>query len=370
MLELLGLFILVAGVGTLWWAMAPDNSEEPSFDPMSDDVVVGEDGVARPAWLDAASNLVGASKGIGLDALKAGFQSASKTDSPNVARHRGPVDLGADPRAHEVDPDAPDLHRAVLEMSAIPRLINPLLESLGSKIHKVTPEGFVDRWEHKIALSGMQGRWTVPQMLVLKVVGLFIALVMGSFLWYQMGDKRGVLILVLLGWLGWGYPDSKVSKKIKERQTDIENKLPDVLDQMSVCVEAGLGFDAALLRAARSAGGPLAEEFGRTLQDIRLGAARSEALRALLERSDVADLRMFTRALIQAEKTGVPIAKVLRTQAEDSREKRRQRAEEKAMKLPVKLIFPLMGCILPSLFVVILGPAILRVIQAGGFDGK
>ncbi len=348
-MEILGYLAAIIALGALWWALTPE----------------------RPAEIDSTTGMPVVSGGR---SFIASLRSASNdvvdphAGGPTGPRYTGTVDLGPAP-GHEVDSEL-DMHRAMLEMSAIPRLIQPAIESLGNKMRKITPVGFLDRWEKKIALGGMQGKTTVAHILFMKVVGTVIGVSAGLFLCLKIGGGvKGFGLFGLIAYLGWSYPDSRMSKKVQTRQKEIENKLPDLLDQMSVCVEAGLGFDAAMLRAAKSAGGPLGEEFGRTLQDIRLGASRSEALRALLERSDVAELRMFTRALIQAEKTGVPMAKVLRVQAEDAREKRKQRAEEKAMKLPVKLIFPLMACILPSLLMVIVGPAILRVVQAGGFDG-
>lgn len=349
MVVILGYLAAILALAALWWALTPD----------------------RPAEIDQTTGLPVVAGGRSL--VNSFRSSAGAVTDPQLVGSTGPrftgtVDLGPAP-GQDLDTEL-DMHQAMLGMSAIPRLIQPAIENVGNRLRKITPVGFLDRWEKKIALGGLQGKTTVAHILFMKVVGIVIGVSAGTFLYFKLGGIKGMLLAALLIWLGWSYPDSRMSKKVQQRQQEIENRLPDVLDQMSVCVEAGLGFDAAMLRAAKSAGGALAEEFGRTLQDIRLGASRSEALRAMLERSDVAELRMFTRALIQAEKTGVPMAKVLRTQAEDAREKRKQRAEEKAMKLPVKLIFPLMACILPSLFVVIIGPAILRVVQAGGFDGK
>lgn len=138
-----------------------------------------------------------------------------------------------------------------------------------------------------------------------------------------------------------------------------------MLDQISVCVEAGIGFDAALHRCSLSNDNALGDELGRTMQDIRLGMPRRQALYALLDRTDVQELRLFVRALAQAEKSGIPIARVLSVQSDEVREKRRQAAEERAMKLPVKLILPLVLCILPSLFTVIMGPAVIRMMRNG-----
>ena len=140
--------------------------------------------------------------------------------------------------------------------------------------------------------------------------------------------------------------------------------MADVLDQITVCVEAGLSFDNAVLRVANGGTGPLPEELGRTLQDVQLGLSRSAALERLLERTDVNDLRSFVHAFNQAERYGIPVAQILRVQSGEIRLKRRQHAEEAAMKLPVKLVFPTVLCILPALFVVVAGPAAIRVVQA------
>jgi tight adherence protein C len=170
----------------------------------------------------------------------------------------------------------------------------------------------------------------------------------------------------LLGWLcfttlAYFTPDLLVHSRGQERQESIGKALPDTLDQMTIAVEAGLGFETAMARAGRTGTGPLADELVRTLQEVQLGVPRSKAMRNLADRTDQSDLRHFVLAVIQAESYGIPIADVLRTQAAEQRVKRRQRAEEQAMKIPVKIIFPLILCILPTLFIVILGPAAIQV---------
>ena len=159
-------------------------------------------------------------------------------------------------------------------------------------------------------------------------------------------------------------PDLLVLSKGQERQAKIALELPDTLDQMTIAVEAGLGFESAMLRAAKNGTGPFAEELIRTLQDMQVGQSRKEAYLALADRTTVVELRRFLRAVIQADEYGIAVADVLRTQASEMRLKRRQRAEEKAMKIPVKVIFPLMLCILPALFIVLLGPAVLDMMKA------
>ena len=167
-------------------------------------------------------------------------------------------------------------------------------------------------------------------------------------------------LLVMASSIGFLIPDAMVASRARERQSHIQRDLPDVLDQVTICVEAGLGFEAALTRAA-GGGGVLADELARTLQDIRFGMPRRIAMEKLLDRTDVADLRHFVVAIAQAERHGVPIAQVLRVQAAEVRQKRRQRAEESAAKVPVKIVFPLVFCIMPALFVVLVGPAGIRI---------
>lgn len=156
-------------------------------------------------------------------------------------------------------------------------------------------------------------------------------------------------------------PDAILHARGRERQAAILKELPDTLDQLTISVEAGLGFDAALSRVAVSGTGPLAEELTRLLAEIKVGVPRSESLKKLLTRTDVYELRHFILALQQAEQFGLPVARVLRIQSGELRVKRRQRAEETAMKVPVKIVFPLVFCIFPALFVVLLGPAMIRV---------
>ena len=163
-------------------------------------------------------------------------------------------------------------------------------------------------------------------------------------------------------------PDFLLMRRASERQDNINFELPDLLDQMTVSVEAGLGFEAAMARVSKQNSGPLAQELARTLQDIRFGVPRKDAMQRLLGRTDSPDLRHFISALTHADRLGMPLADVLRVQAGEMRKKRRLRAEEQALKIPVKLIFPLMLCIMPALFVVIIGPAIIRVVNNGGFS--
>ena len=264
------------------------------------------------------------------------------------------------------DESAPtSFHERALTQGAGDRLLRPMLESLGGRIYRLSPPGRTNALRRKIAMGGLQGTWSVEKALALKALGIAGGVTLAIIIAGAKPDRIGIILAILVGAIGLMAIDTVLSNKASARQAEIQRNLPDILDQMTICVEAGLGFDAALHRCSRVEGSPLAEELGRTLQDIRLGVPRSKAMANLLDRTDVADLRLFVRALGQAEKSGVPMAKVLKVQAEEAREKRRQKAEERAMKLPVVLMVPLVLCILPALFLVILGPAALRMMESG-----
>jgi tight adherence protein C len=159
-------------------------------------------------------------------------------------------------------------------------------------------------------------------------------------------------------------PDLLIRSHGQKRCAAIQQELPNALDQMLISVQAGLGFEAAMGRTGKNGTGPLADEFVRTLQDIQVGRSRKEAYLAMAERVDVSDLRSFIRSIVQADAYGIAIAKVLKSQAREMRTKRRQRAEEHAMKIPVKILFPLIFFIFPTLFIILLGPAVMNIIAA------
>jgi tight adherence protein C len=163
---------------------------------------------------------------------------------------------------------------------------------------------------------------------------------------------------LILGFFG---PDAWLSRKVDDRRKTMQKALPDVLDLLVISVEAGLGFDSALARVVSTVPGPLSEEFFRMLQETRVGVGRRDAMRHLMDRTDLDELRSFLLAMMQAEAFGVAIARVLRVQADEMRVKRRQRAQEKAFAAPVKIVFPLVFCIFPSLFIVLLGPAAIQI---------
>jgi tight adherence protein C len=170
-------------------------------------------------------------------------------------------------------------------------------------------------------------------------------------------------LLAAIGFLG---PEAVLNRRIDARRKEMEQSLPDIIDLLVISVEAGLGFEAAMGRVVQAVPGELSREFSRTLQETRVGVSRHKALRSLADRTDVDDLNAFILALIQADQFGVSIARILRVQADEMRVRRRQRAQEKAFAAPVKLVFPLVLCIFPSMFVVLLGPAAISIAAVFG----
>jgi len=259
-----------------------------------------------------------------------------------------------------------DVRGAVLDRSARERALGPAVERWAARARRLTPAGRIERMERRILLAGAPREWTLERVLAAKLVLGISGLALGLLLVLSQPGVLTVLVLVLAPVLGWFAPDALLTGRADRRQQAIRIALPDTLDQVTISVEAGLGFEAALARAGRSGHGPLAEELLRTLQDVQAGMSRGEALKRLVERVDVDELHHFVLAIVQAESYGIPIAQVLRVQSGELRVKRRQRAEERAQKLPVKILFPLVLCILPALFIVLLGPAILRVSEVFG----
>jgi tight adherence protein C len=231
----------------------------------------------------------------------------------------------------------------------------------------LTPAGTVARLDRLAATAGRPAAWPVPRLVAAKLVLALIAAALSVLVVLGNPGLPTVLLGVVVTGVAYVVPELLLKSRGQERQQAIALELADTLDQMTIAVEAGLGFESAMARAGRNGKGPLAEELVRTLQDIAVGQPRRDAYLALADRTGVTDLRRFIRAVVQADAYGVSIADVLRTQAQEMRLKRRQRAEEKAMQIPVKVIFPLILCILPTLFIVLLGPAVLSII--GIFSG-
>jgi tight adherence protein C len=229
---------------------------------------------------------------------------------------------------------------------------------------RFTPASFVAHLDRLLVRAGRPPAWPMKRLLSAKVALALVAAVLGLlFVASQPGAAR-LLLAIVVTLICYFVPDLLLYSRGQERQAAIGLALPDTLDQMTIAVEAGLGFEAAMARAAYNGKGPLAEELVRTLQDMQVGRSRREAYADLSNRTTVTDLRRFVRSIVQADQYGISISGVLRTQAAEMRLKRRQRAEEKAMEIPVKVLFPLMFCILPVLFIVLLGPAAIGVMDS------
>ncbi len=228
----------------------------------------------------------------------------------------------------------------------------------------LTPDGTVARLDRLAGRAGRPADWPVSKLVAAKLVLLAVAGGLGVLVVSSHASALNVLVVLAVVVIAYFVPELLLYSRGQERQEAIGLELADTLDQMTIAVEAGLGFESAMSRAGKNGKGPLAEELVRTLQDIAVGQPRREAYLALAERTGVPDLRRFIGAVVQADAYGVSIADVLRTQAQEMRLKRRQRAEEKAMQIPVKVIFPLILCILPTLFIVLLGPAAMDIVAA------
>lgn len=260
---------------------------------------------------------------------------------------------------------ATDLRQVVLRQRARKRLLGPVANRFADALHFLTPTGAVERLDHKIDVAGARANWTVDRLLGTKALLGSAGALYGFYRVFNNANFSSIVVAVMLTAGAFYLPDFLLSRRAKERQMQIDLELPDLLDQMVVSVEAGLGFEAAMSRVAKQNSGALPHELARVLQDIRFGMSRRDAFHKLTKRTQSTDLKQFIHALTQAERLGMPLADVLRVQADEMRKKRRMRAEETALKIPVKLVFPLLLCIMPALFVVIIGPAIIRVSESG-----
>jgi tight adherence protein C len=242
------------------------------------------------------------------------------------------------------------------------RVVIPIGDSLLGIARRFTPAGYVDALSRKVLLAGHPPGFGLDRLLVLKVLGLA-----SGVLWVPLVllvGLRGMpaTAFIALLWLGaFTVPDLALNRKVRDRQHEIAVRLPDALDLLVISVEAGLGFEQALDRTTTAIPGALANEFRRMLQETRMGATRAEALRALDERTQVEELRSFILAMLQADTFGVSVSRILRGQADEGRTRRRLTAEEQAQKAPVRMLFPLVFCVFPAVFVVALGPALITV---------
>lgn len=228
---------------------------------------------------------------------------------------------------------------------------------------KYTPAGAIAKAERNVLIAGRPESWTVARVLSLKVMLGALGLAVGLMNFIGSPGLLGFVILVVATVIGYVAPDKIIEGKAKERQKEIERELPDLLDQVTISIESGVSFESALARIGHSTEGALPEEVTRTVQDIALGVPRRDAYESLADRTDVEDVRKMTRAVNQGEEYGIPMSEIVRNLASEMRVSRKLRAEEKANRIPVLMLLPLVFCIIPVLFVVILTPVILNVME-------
>lgn len=262
--------------------------------------------------------------------------------------------LGATP----VDP-------AAIDESFVRRVVAPYAVRFAGLGRRLSRAGAEDRVQRRLDIAGNPAGWDVERILGVKVVAL--GLLGGLALLFGLAEGyppvRIAVVAASLGLVGYVVPDLLLYNAGQKREAQMRRAIPDALDLLTISVEAGLGFDAAVMKVARNTTGPLAQEFARLLQEMQLGVGRMDAMRAMGERSTIKELKSFCQAMVQADQLGVPIGRVLRIQSREMRLRRRQAAEEKAQKVPVKIMIPLVLCILPCLFIVVLGPAALQIME-------
>ena len=263
----------------------------------------------------------------------------------------------------------PELRREI-DAPFSDRVLAPLLDRAVKLGKRLTPADHGERIRMKLEVAGNPPGWTVDRVTALKFIGFAAALILGLIIsvLFGLGFAPMLGLCVVASLAGYFAPNLYLYQKGYDRTQKIQRAMPDALDLLTISVESGLGFDAALSQVARNTDGPLADEFARVLQEMQIGLGRGAALRALGDRTHVPELRGFVTAMVQADSLGIPVAQVLRVQAREIRTKRRQRAEEQAQKVAVKILIPLIFCILPCLFIAVLGPAAIGIFEA--FSGS
>jgi len=251
----------------------------------------------------------------------------------------------------------------VLARPLVQRMLGPVAKKISGAVLAATPKSVLQAAGHKLDSIGnpwdmSPGEYVILRVLTLVVIPMGVVILCGG-----LGTGKALLFALVAVGFGWIVPEIMMQSKAKQRGQEIQKALPDALDLLTVSVEAGLGIDAALVRVVERRKGPLSDEFGIVLKEMRVGTSRREALKQLSERVRVDDITSFVSAIIQTDQLGVGIGNILRIQADQSRAKRRQRVEESAMKAPIKMLFPLVFFIFPTLFVVLLGPAVIQIAE-------
>jgi tight adherence protein C len=258
-----------------------------------------------------------------------------------------------------------------LEQPFTDRVVSPAIHGMAAMLGRFAPQKNVEAMRHKLDLAGNPNNWTPSDVLGVRGMAAILTVIVIVIPLILFGTQLPQVLLFggIGGILGFYLPIFWLNSKIRQRKHDIQKALPDALDLLTISVEAGLGFDAAMVKVTEQWDNELSRAFGRVNAEIRLGKLRREALRDMANRADVPDVTNFIAAVIQADQLGVSLAKVLRIQSDQMRIKRRQRAEEQAAQAPVKMMFPLVFLVFPSIFIVLLGPAVLIFTASGGLLG-
>jgi tight adherence protein C len=262
-------------------------------------------------------------------------------------------------RSLDLEEEEPDEFQRLLAQPFLSRVIRPVAGSILGVLGSVLPGNYRERVHAQLIRAGLAGQFRAEEIISLRVLGGAVGFLLGIFVIGSglIGGGMGILFLVMLPIAGSQLPKSWLERKVEDRMDAIRRDLPDTLDLMAISVEAGVGFEGALGVVCDNFTSPLADEFARTLREMELGLPRREALQNLKKRTEVPELSNFVLTLTQADALGMPVGRVLKTSAEEMRSKRQQWAREKAAKLPVKILFPLVLFIFPAIFVVLLGPA-------------
>ncbi len=303
--------------------------------------------------MDPTIAIVGVGAGIGIAAYAVLAQIDERKAIRESLRHLEGYETVNDMRDRELFDPLRD------------RVITPLLGAMTRLGRKYTPIGYVDNVRHKFTLAGEGTPESVDRFLAVRVgtvvaIPLILWLMLGLNPLGMTGKSQWAVTVRLVFALGAG-PAASLNRKVHDRQSRVLRQLPDVLDLLTISVEAGLGFEQALDRTISTVPGPLTDEFARMLGETRAGASRAEAMRSLEARIDIPEVRSFVLAILQADTFGISIGRVMRAQADEMRIHRRQLAQEKAQKAPVKMLIPMVFCVFPALFVVVIGPAMINI---------
>ena len=264
------------------------------------------------------------------------------------------------------------LEKLELSQPFTERVIKPMMQSLSALIQRTTPQQLLEQARHQLEMAGVINKIKPAQFVGIRLVTTVVGGIVGIILAGSSQDSGlGQKLLMIGGGIVFGYimPQYMLTSQIRKRQESVLKALPDALDLLTICVEAGLGFDAAMSKVADKWDNELSLAFTRAVQEMQLGKLRREALRDMASSLDVGDVTSFVAAIVQADQLCVSMAKVMRIQSEQMRMKRRQRAEEKARQAPVKIMLPLVFFIFPTILIVLLGPAILQIKESGIFGG-